>query len=288
MKYTTLGRRPPYVSGDRPEMIYVIPVSSDPEDYRIIYPNTLKKNIVELLLDKAIQIMAFESCSENAVWDVREYLKNQLEQKNERHSSRINTGFICGIGLAVLGLLNFTFPDPLPLIDELLMMIGGGVWAFRSARAKRLLPQFRERVQQAENWVRDLEAFSDPLLTRIYGSVKAKQEPQQQDLEQTTLDRIEAESQWFVKYLNIRDMIESESVTTDEVREVIEALEDIIPLKTLVRLERSYERSGMPVRLKRLRDKVKSQLEMSDDALAVYCGFYRSACEYFKIEGQKL
>jgi len=129
---------------------------------------------------------------------------------------------------------------------------------------------------------------SDPLLTRIYNSIKAKQQPEKEHDEQSSADQIEAEAQWFVKFLNVRDMIESESVTVDDVREVARALRDIIPLKVLVRLERNYLRYGLRARLKRLREKIKGRLELTDDALTVYCAFYRSAKEYFEQEGLQL
>jgi hypothetical protein len=286
MKYKTLGWKPSYVSGDKPETIYIIPVSSEPDEYRVIYPETLEKHIVEVLTDRALRIRSFEGCTDQAIDVIQDYLVNLLTRTGDRSSARTNVKFVLGVTFVVLGIINWTFPDPMPLIDELLLVIGGGALAGWSARAKKLLPDFRERLDEAAREVRSLNPSPGPLLTRIYNSIRAKQQPEYN--EQSSLDQIEAEAQWFVKFLNVRDMIESESVTIDDVRELAGALRDIIPLKTLVRLERSYLRHGTSIRLKRLREKIKRRLDLSDDALAVYCGFYRSAQEYFEREGLQL
>ena len=288
MKYKTLGWRPSYVSGDEPVTIYIIPVSSEPDEYRVIYPETLEKHIVEVLTDRALRIRSFEGCTDHAIDVIQDYLTNLLTRTGDKSSTQSNVKFVLGVALVVLGIINWTFPDPLPLIDELLLVIGGGALAVWSARAKKLLPVFRERLEEAVREVRGLMFSSDPLLTRIYDSIRAKQQPEKEYDEQSSVDRIEAEAQWFVKFLNVRDMIESESVTVDDVREVAGALRDIIPLKTLVRLERSYLRYGTRARLKRLREKTQRRLDLTDDALAVYCGFYRSAREYFEREGLQL
>lgn len=288
MKYKILGWKPSYVSGDEPETIYIIPVSPEPDEYRIIYPETLEKHMVEVLTDRALIIRSFEGCTEHAVDIIREYLANQLTQKGDRSSTQISVKFVLGVALVGLGLINWTFPDPLPLIDELLMVIGGGALAVWSARAKKLLPDFRERLEEATREARSLIPSPDPLLTRIYNSIRAKQQPEKEYDEQSSLDRIAAEAQWFVKFLNVRDMIELKSVTVDNVREVVGALQDIIPLKTLVRLERGYLRHGTRPRLRRLRERITMRLDLTDDALAVYCGFYRSAQEYFEREGLQL
>ncbi len=286
MSYKTLGWRPSYISGEEPVTIFVIPMSSRAEDFRIVYPTTLEKNLAEILTDRALRVRVFEGCPAIGIETIRDYISAQLRRTEQKTAGGINIRLVLGVVLIILGVIDWTFPDPLPFIDELAMVLGGGAIVGWSFRQKKLFSEWKGRVREAADEAQRLESEPDSLLTRIFQSIKVKGNPE--ITKPGSLDRIELEAQWFVKYLNVRDMIESEEVTADNVREVSEALQDIMPLKSLLRSERGYPRYGARARLKLLRERTMRRLNLTDDALDVYCAFFRSAQEYFEREGLQL
>ena len=98
-----------------PATVYIIPASSDSDDYRVIYPVSLKKNAVPLLYYGDVQIRAYEGCPQEAVAAVRQKLKEILDRRLEELTARGTYLFAGGIAVAVLGIISWTLPDPLPL-----------------------------------------------------------------------------------------------------------------------------------------------------------------------------
>ena len=263
----------------QPAVIYIIPVSADSEEYRVIYPSTFSRNAVRLLYYGDVSIRAYKGCPPEALESVRQKLTEMLIQRTEGVVSRATHMFLGGIGLAVLGVISWTLPDPLPLVDEIGFLLGGVVLALQGARHRqKKVPAYREMARVAETQIDGLEPDDDPFLSAVVHSIQAKARP---DGDHGEEDRIEAEGKWLVEYVNVREMIENETVKPQEVRRIVSGLLDVIPMRAM-QVGRSSKRK------RRRLERILARTGLSDDALTVYCEFYRAAREYFDSKGQKL
>ena len=268
-------------------VIYIIPVSSECDEYRVIYPDTLEKKILQLLYHDDLIIKQFSRCTPEAAYAVKQKLKDLVRRRLEEYKARGLYMFFGGIGLAVLGILSWTFPDPLLLVDEIAFTVGGGILTFFGAKfRKQKLPLFREVAQVVEARVESFEEKDDPLLSRIFESIRAKEDPKGiTGSDSAQIDQIDAESLWLVDYLNVREMVESQKVSTDDVANLLVSLQDVIPLRQIATLEKSGPYAKSKQRAKRKREHVADRYGLSDDAITVYCELYKSAKEFFESRG---
>ncbi|MBA7705156.1 hypothetical protein ES703_113980 [subsurface metagenome] len=125
-------------------------------------------------------------------------------------------------------------------------------------------------------------------MSRIYKSIRAKEEPELEKLNGLTeLDRLDLESEWLVKYINIGEMIRAQAITADEAKEIMSVLQSIIlPMKKMVKLEEKGLKFGGRGKLKRIRKRTAEKGGISEGVLTVYCEFYKSAREYFNSLGE--
>jgi len=278
MKYSLLS-----ISGiqrRRSEIIYIIPASADAAESCALVPRRLRKRALTGLLDTVIYIRRFEGCPDSAVEAVRDKVGSLVDGRLQSHAARVTAMILGGVVVAVLGILDFTLPDPLPLADELLMIIGGmacsavGYWLRRET-----LPALREKARAALRRIDETEAEEDPLLSRLYRGIREKRAPQAED----AADLIEAESRWFVRHVDIREEVERGELDPRRVRALLDGIEGITHLKRLVRAE---IRGAPRTRLKRLRRKAREKTDFSDDALTVYSEFVKSVRAYFRETGR--
>ena len=283
MKYKILSAR------GEPATIYILPVSSDSAAYRIIYPDGLEKDLLEILLEDGILIQEFEGCSELAVSEIREYLAEKLEQSSVDYNRNINYTFAGGVTLGVLGIINWAWPDPLPFVDEALLIVAGTALALFALSRRGQLAQYRDRVARAEKKIQELEASAQPVLTRLFQSIRTKEKPDTGDGNQPPFpDRIDLESQWLVRYIDVHEMIESGFATEAQVKGITTSLCDIIPLRALVKMEKHSDRDAVRRRMKRLKERITERIGISNSVLSVYCEFYKSAQDYFEGSGKGL
>ncbi len=262
-----------------PQTIYVVPVSSDDNSFRILYPVCMNRRKLKNILGSVITIKQFESCTAEAVIVVRDKLDEMLERGLEAYTTGLNSLVFGGIVVAVLGIIDFTFPDALPLADELLLTFGGAAMAVAGYLAKRgNLPAYRDKVRRKKAVISELEGVDDPLISRIFNSIREKESPESEMLRE--MDKIEAESQWFVKYINIEEMIEEGEISADQAREIMAGIQDIIPIRKIIKYEKKTHLNAARKKAKRLRDKAVEKTGISQDALTVYCEFYKSFQEY--------
>jgi hypothetical protein len=157
MKYALMrfdGSLQPYQSH---QTIYVIPVSSDDNSFRIIYPVRMNRRKLKNILGSVITIRQFKSCTAEAAIVVRDKLDGMLERGLEAYTTGLNSLVFGGIVVAVLGLIDFTFPDALPLADELLLTFGGAAMAVAGYLAKRgNLPAYRDKVRRKKIIISEL------------------------------------------------------------------------------------------------------------------------------------
>ena len=93
---------------------------------------------------------------------------------------------------------------------------------------------------------------------------------------------------WLVDYIDVRDMINSHAITSDEVRKIMSGLKDIIPMKKIIKLGKKIERPGAKRKIKRIIDWATGKCGISDGVITVYCEFYKSAKEYFDSKGEEI
>ena len=127
------------------------------------------------------------------------------------------------------------------------------------------------------------------MLTRLFQSIRAKEKPDTDVGDGLPFpDRIDLESQWLVNYIDVQEMIETGAATEAEVKEIMAALSDIIPIRALVKMERHIDRDAVRRRMNRLKDRITERIGFSSSVLTVYCEFYKSAQKYFEIRGEGL
>jgi hypothetical protein len=173
---------------------------------------------------------------------------------------------------AALGLANWFVPDPLPAVDEILLMLGGAAMAlFGRRRAVREELVQADRADAARAAVRLLSTTEDGVLTRIHGSLGALETGGAADAGH---DQIERESRWLVDYVDAEAAVREGSTTAEEVRELFRVLRQFIPFERLLRLEkRGASALG---RKRRLLGRLQERHGLTADAVTVYCEFYRS------------
>ncbi|MCF6335795.1 MAG: hypothetical protein L3J12_08645, partial [Spirochaetales bacterium] len=113
--------------------IYVLPSSFEGSYDSIVY--TQFKDTDSLAGKLSVQV--FSGCSPDALTEIAEELKDRLQKKQIKYTDRLNTIFTMGIGIFILGIINWVIPDPLPFVDELFFTLGGGIMAWKTWSARR-------------------------------------------------------------------------------------------------------------------------------------------------------
>ena len=119
-----------------PLTIYVVPVSGDPLDYLVLYPRVRGSALVRSLARGGAEIRAFSGVTPEATERLSEWLEDAVRREEKRSESRTTTFVVGGVATAILGITNWFVPDPLPAVDELLLMLGGTALALLGWRRK--------------------------------------------------------------------------------------------------------------------------------------------------------
>jgi len=259
-----------------PKCIYIIPLSLDPSRYQVLIPTNLSKNLLDLLIQDKLVIRQFDRCPKEAVVTVTAQLQRSCTQGPSRYSSRMNQLIVLGTVLFVLGIINWTLPDPLPLIDEILMIGGGaGVGIAGYVSRRKNLSLLQNKTGKAVQRLSELECVDDPLLTRIHEAIRAKSSPDYDRSGKEVVDLFELESEWLVKYLDLQSLLDSDAVTIQDLGCLLDVLSNAFPLSRFLSMEQKLRRDPTDRRARRARDNLAQRYGLAGDAFTVYSEFYR-------------
>jgi hypothetical protein len=280
MSYRPMRFDPAYRPFVAPESIYILPLGEDPDAYRILSPSTLDRKLIEVALQGKLSIRTFEGWPLDAFLLVREQLAGRCAREAARYGSRLNQLVMAGGALAVLGLINWVLPDPIPLVDELLMTLGGaGLAYYGFSQRRKALPGLRVKVEAAERRLGALAPVQDPFLDRIHRAIRARSSaPGTQDRDGGR-DPVEAESAWLVEHLDLDSILEVGATARADLRRLIQVLEGAFPLRRIGVLERRLRRHPSDRHSRQAALRLAARLGMSRDALTVYAEFHRIARE---------
>lgn len=269
---------PEYRPFSAPKRIYIVPLSRDASNYQALVPTRLSKNLPDLLIQDKVELYRFKDCTPEAVADIKAQLGRGWVRGPVRYSDRVNRAFKAGIILVVLGIVNFIVPDPLPWVDEFLM-IGVGVGLVIAGYLKRLRVLLREKNERAAGRLDSLECAEEILLTRIHEAIKARGANGGDPSTQKWADPFELESRWLVEYLDLQQLIDSKTITIAHLESLLEVLSTAFPLSKFLSLERKLRKNPKNRRARAARYKMAERYGLSADAFTVYAEFYRLARE---------
>lgn len=249
--------------------IFLLPTSFEGSSYSIAYPECK----VEDILAGRLSIRKFDGCSSNAIIEINTELKERLKKKHLKYAEHLNTFFTAGVCVFILGIINWVIPDPLPLVDELLFTIGGGITAWKAWNDRKIkLPALAEQTYRYGYDKFKPEVETDSILTAIFKSIRCKIDPQEDGDVTKGMDTIEIESLWITKYLNIQDLVFSGN---SDFGDLIIVLESVLFVKKIIKLEKRRQGKRLRRRLLNLKQEVIKKTGINQDVLAVYTEFYR-------------
>jgi len=260
--------------------IYLAPVSEQPDRYQALTPRSLHKGGEFTLLRQSFHIKTYENCPDSSIDKVKDGLSSEFKARAEKFASRMRLFFSTGIIAAVLGFLNIFVPDPLPFLDEAILLIGGGlVAALGSYALKRQVKPYRNCMNGIIENIRTADVTPDPVLSMIYRAIHFRAHPELLlEGEEDMADDIELESAWLVKHLNIPELLQTEALNTTQFFAVMRAL------------TRSFN-AGLFLnpalqKTRRYRKHIE-KLGLDDDAVAVYEELFSRARDIFTQYGDK-
>ncbi|UCF96474.1 MAG: hypothetical protein JSV89_15005 [Spirochaetaceae bacterium] len=288
MKYRPMRFDPDYRPFVAPQCIYIVPLAADPSRFQVLIPAKLKKHLLDLLIQDSLQIRQFQGCPQEAAANIKAQLGRSCTQGPSHYSTRTNQLIVAGTALVVLGIINWTFPDPLPLADEILMIGGGaGVGIAGYLTRRRNLPLLRDKTAKAVQGLDRLDCRDDPLLSRIHEAIKAKSAPDIGPSNRELVDVFELESRWLVEHLDLQRLLDAKIFTISELDCLLQALEGAFPLSRFLSVERKLRQDPTDGKARRARDKMAESYGLSGDAFTVYAEFYRLAREIISESGPR-
>ena len=266
-----------------PRRIYIIPLSHEASRHQVLIPSRLEKILPDLLIQDKLVIHRFGGCPPGAIEGIKAQIARSCSQAPARYSIRLNQMVVAGTVLAVLGVINFTFPDPLPLADELLMLGGGAGIGFLGWRnRRRVLPLLRSKTARALERLDKLECVEDILLTRIHEAIQARGAAGVEPTGREPVDPFELESRWLVEILDLQQLLDTDSVTTEHLESLLGVLTNAFPLGRFQSVERKLRSDPKDRRTRRAREELAGRYGLSGDAFTVYAEFHRLAQEILK------
>lgn len=257
--------------------IYVLPSSFEGSLYSIACPDIQAEDI----LNGRIVIRIFDGCSSDALKEIEAELIERLQKKHVKYAERLNILFTAGIGVLILGIINWIVPDPLPLVDELLFTIGGGLTVWKAWNDRRIkLPALVEQTWRYTYEGRRPEVETDNTLTALFKSIRCRIDPSATGELIDALDNIEIESLWMTRYLNIQDLVASGESNTSGFEDLVDVIDRVLTLRKTVKLEERTQSKRVRARLHRIKQETIRKTGITHDALAVYCEFYRAFRDY--------
>ena len=266
-----------------PRGIYIIPLAGEASRHQVLIPGRLTKHLLDLLIQDKLVIHRFGGCPPEAIAGVKAQIARSCSQEPSRYSIRMNQILVAGTALAVLGIINFAFPDPLPLADELLMLGGGAGLGFIGLRNRRkVLPLLRSKTEKALEGLDKLESAEDILLTRIHEAIRARGADGGEPAAEEPVDPFESESRWLVEILDLQKLLDTGSVTIEHLESLLGVMTNAFPLGRFQSLERKLRTNPKDRRARRAREELAARCGLSADAFTVYAEFHRLAQEILK------
>jgi hypothetical protein len=269
-----------------PKNIYIVPLSLEPSRCQVLVPANLSKKLLDILIQDKLKIRQFQGCPPVTEERVRAQLQHSCDQGPGRYSYRTTQMIVAGTALTVLGIINWAFPDPLPLADEILMVGAGvGIGLAGYLYRRRNLPLLKEKAAKAINRLSGLSAVEDPLLTRIHKAICALSAPDYGPTREGPVDLVEAESKWLVDYLDLNSLLDSKAITIDALALLLEALSAAFPLARFFTLERKLRQDPTNPRIRKARNKLADHCGLSREAFTVYAELYNRAGQILSERG---
>ena len=254
------------------QYIYIFPTSFEGSEYSVAYPNCKAEDI----LTQKIGIRTFNGCSSDAITDIENRLKEVLKKKQLKYIEQLNTLFTAGVGVFVLGIINWAVPDPLPFIDELVFTLGGGLVAWKAwSNRKRKLPKLVEQIFRYGYEGRGPEVEADSFITLIYKSIRCKIDPLAAGEHIEGMDSIEIETLWLTGYLNNQDNFDSEKYSISNLKDLILVIERVFPVEKLAKLAVKKQTKKIRKRLETCKQDTIKKTGITNSALTVYIEFYK-------------
>ncbi len=252
--------------------IYILPSSSEGSEYSIVYPDLKAEDIIA----RKIIISIFDGCSGDALNDIESILKDLLHKKQLKYMERLNTILTAGVGVFILGIINWLIPDPLPFIDELLFSAGGGLTVWKALKDRKVkLPELVDKIYRYRYEGGSQEVEADPFLTLIFKSIRCKLDPLAAGEQIDGMDSIEVESLWMTRYLNIQDISGLIEAGPSKFADLMHVIERVFPVRKLAKLEDKKQTQKIQSHLETCRQETINKTGITNSALAVYIEFYR-------------
>lgn len=301
MKYRLLrSEKLPGPAGDN-KAIYIIPLSSSRQHYAVIYPAVPTAQLLDCIFLERVELRRFRGCPDDAIDKVKQALGDLIQTELKQSSTKQFSMWIVGIAFIGFGVFDLFLPDPFILLDEFLILAGGGWMLASGLRLKKIHTALKDKQDIIVKKISNLPVSEDNLCSGIFASIQAKDEQAIKESKEdfsidSIKDRIEAEARWYVDYINIEELIKSKQVLASDIKNIMNGIDCIIPLKKIVHLEEKILKKmlknentvNLYQKLKKIKNQVIKSCGFSEDALTVYSEFYKSAYAYFAARGERL
>ena len=262
------------------ETVFVIPVSSQADQHTVLYPRSLKKSA-----DSQVEVRYFAGCgAETRDW-VKDSLQKLLETTLKKEKQRSQNIFMVSISMAVLAVISWAFPDPLPLLDEVILTLGAGGLGLLSYLQYR---NARKAALSSGDHTPALEIVEDPVLTRVFQAMEGMDKPDWNEaIRSGSRDLVELESEGMVHLVDVEGMIRSEEISEKDLRLTVTSLSKTLSLGLLLSLEEQGRdgKDRSKTRLKRLRESLRRRFGITETGQIVYTELYRHTRDYFRNKG---
>jgi hypothetical protein len=285
VKYRSLAPGGPEEAGKKDLPILILPLSADPEIYSISYPEIDDETFLTVLLSGRVRILSFDPVPVDAVAQLRSLMSERLGSMSQKTANRFRAFFSGGIAVAVLGIINWTVPDPLPLIDEGILSIGGLAAVYYSLYfRKNKVPETEELLSKARELLTRIGAEPSPLLSYIYRTLMTRDSIEKKLLDASVSERGDEETED-----NGPDLLEAEvragRIDIAEIEQIVPVLDALMNLSApagIQKIRRLFRsRRASPLRSSASR-------EVSGSALEVYRDIYSQAEEVLSARGKRL
>lgn len=301
MKYRLLKSEKLPVPVEENKIIYIIPLSSSHKQYAVIYPVIPAGKLLEYIDLERVELRRFRGCPDDAVDKVKQALVDLIQKELKQSSTNQVSMLIVGIALIGVGVFDLFLLDPFHLLDEFLILAGGGWMLASGLKLKKIHSALKGKHNSIIEKIARLPVSEDNLCSGIFASIQAKDEQMIKEFKEdfsidSMKDRIEVEARWYVDYINIEEFIKNKQVLSSDVRNIMKGIGCIVPLKAIMRLEEKIHKKmikggntiKLSQKLKKLKLQVKQNCGFSEDALTVYSEFYKSTLAYFTSIGEKM
>lgn len=156
--------------------IYIIPTSlTEPDKYEILTPFKGMNDLASELYKSNVRIKGYENCPDEVIRIIKQSLITPLKKRvawRRRAKTAAKTGAII---VGVLAGIDLITPDPLPFIDDIIL-IGGAVGGYLGA--KKVMGVYEQSLELyknvLENKIDNMKIEQEPTLAEVIDSAIAK------------------------------------------------------------------------------------------------------------------